>query len=113
MHRTPPSVDNSPSENKRILFFLAFRCEKGSARNVLPCLDLVILGHGASEFLIELLQGGHVRKGGAQKIAAQRLVANITDVVFTEKKTSAKIIDPLHGGDTEALDAPQKILEGY
>lgn len=89
------------------------RREKGSARNVLPCLDLVVLGHGARELVVEQLQGGHVRQGGVQKVAAQRLVANVIDVVVAEKETSAEVIDPFHGGDTETLDAPQEILEGY
>jgi len=40
-------------------------------------------------------------------------VANIIDVVVTEKETSTEVIDPFHGGDAEALDAPQEILEGY
>jgi len=40
-------------------------------------------------------------------------VANVIDVVVTEKETSAEVIDPFHGGDAEALDAPQEILEGY
>lgn len=79
----------------------------------LPCLDLVVLGHGACEFVIKLLQGRHIRQGGVQKVATQRLVANVIDVVVTGKDTSAEVINPLHGGDTETLDAPQEILEGY
>lgn len=40
-------------------------------------------------------------------------MANITDVVFAEKDTAAKIIDTLHRSDTEAFDAPQEIFESY
>lgn len=40
-------------------------------------------------------------------------MTNVIDVVVTEKDTATKIIDTLHGRDTEALDAPQKIFKGY
>lgn len=82
-------------------------------KRFLPCLNLAVIGHGAREFVVEHLQGGNVCKGGVEKIASQGLVANVTDVVVPEKDTAAKVIDTLHGGDTEALDAPQEILEGY
>lgn len=94
-------------------YFVVSWTRKGSAGNDLPCLDLVVLGHGAREFVVELPQGRHVREGGVQEVAAQCLVANVIDVVLTEKETSTEVIDPLYGGDAEALDAPQEILEGY
>jgi len=84
-----------------------------SARDVLPCLDLAVLGHGAREFAIKLLQGGHICQGSVQKVTAQCFVANVINVVVTEKATSAEVIDSLHRGYTEALDAPQEILESY
>lgn len=75
-----------------------------SAGNVLPCLDLVVFGHCACKLLIELLQRGHICEARVQKIASQRLVTDITDVIVADKDTSAKVIDTLYGSDTQTLD---------
>lgn len=81
-------------------------------KRFLPCLDLAVIGHRARELVVELPQGGHVRQGRAQKVTSQRLVANVADVVVAEEDTAAEVVDTLDGGDTEALNTPQEILEG-
>lgn len=80
---------------------------------LLPFLDLVVLGHGLRELVVEHFQGGHVREGGVQQIASQSVVARVVHVVVTEQDTAAEIIDALDGSDPETLDTPQEILEGY
>lgn len=79
----------------------------------LPRLDLVVLWHRAREFVVKLLQGGHVRKGRVQQVTSQCLVTNVADVIVADEYAAAEVIDPFHGGDAEALDAPQEVLEGY
>lgn len=60
-----------------------------------------------------MFEGRHVCERSAEEITSKGFMANVADVIVPHKDPTSEIIDPVHGSDAQALDAPQQIFESY